>query len=110
MWTWLKKWGWALVGAIAVLLGAGWLWDRKTGELGRVQDKLAVAQAKNRIAELQMVREQLTERLGENDQAIEQLDRQLAENKRTLVEAHEHGRDLTDEEIEDAFERLLSHQ
>jgi hypothetical protein len=108
MWTWLKKWGWALLGFVAVLLGAGWLWDRKAGELGRAKDKLAVAQAKHRIAELRMVREQLTERLGENDQAIEQLDRQLLDNKRLLVRAYEHGEDLSDAEIEEAFERLLS--
>jgi hypothetical protein len=107
-WTWLKRWGLAIAGALAVVLGAGWLWHRRSTALGRVTDKLAVEKARTQIAELQGMRTMLTERLDEKDEAIRTIDEQLAENKRRIVEAHEYGEGMTDAEIEEAFKRLLS--
>lgn len=110
VWVWLKKWGGLLFGAVAagllVVLGAGWLWRRRVAELGRIRDELAVERARQEIAHLRGIREEIASRVEEKDEAIEAIDRKLAENRRAIVEAHEHGQGLTDEEVEDAFARL----
>lgn len=107
VWAWLKRWGAAVAGGLLFLLGAGWLWRRKASELGRVKDELAVERAKSAIARLEGVREEVKRQVGEKDEAIEQIDRQLLENKRAIVEAHEHGEGLSDEEVLEAFRRVL---
>ncbi len=107
MLAWLKKWGAWLLAGIGVLLGAGWLWRLRDEQLGRLKDKAIVNEARVEIAKLQGMRDQLTERLEDNDQAIQDIDRSLAENKRKLIEAYEYGQELSDEEVEAAFIRLL---
>lgn len=106
VWEWLKKWGAAIAGVLLAVLGAGWLWQRKSRELGRVKDRLAVERVKRDIARLQGMRKEISKRVGEKDEAIEGIDRQLAENRRAIVEAHEHGEGMSDEEVDEAFRRL----
>lgn len=109
-WAWLKKWGaWLFGGIAAVLLavlGGGWLWRRKTRELGRVKDRLAVAEATKRRAHLQGVREEIKRQVGEDDEAISEIDDQLKTNAREIADAHEGGKDMTDEEVLDELARL----
>lgn len=109
-WAWLKKWGTALFGAIAavllLVLGGGWLWRRREQALGAVRDELAVEKAKGEIARLRGVREEVAREVGEKDEAIVEVDRQLAENRRKIVEAHEGGQSLSDEEVDALFARM----
>lgn len=106
-WAWIKK-RWApIFGAIVVVGGgvAGAYWLRRRA-LGRVQDELAVARAQKEIARLRGVRDEVARRVGEKDEVIEEIDSQLADNRRQIVEAHENGKGLNDEEVLRAFEAL----
>lgn len=107
---WLKEWGSWLFGGIAAallfVLGAGWLWRRKTRELGKVKDELAVAKATKNIERLRGLREEIKARVGEDDQAIAEIDEQLKDNARALVEAHEGAEGMSDEEVLDELARL----
>lgn len=109
-WAWMKKWGGALFGGIAALLllilGGGWLWRREQNKLGRVRDELVVEKATSKIRELRAVRSEVALHAGEKDQAIQQIDAQIAEQRIVVAEAHEHGADLSAEELEDEFARL----
>jgi len=99
VWAWLKKWGAVILGGLAVLLGAGWLWKTYKGKLGKVKDKLAVAEATKKIAALRATREVLKERVGEKDEAMANIERLLVVNQRRLVAAHAGGEGLSDEEM-----------
>lgn len=105
-WAWLRKWGLAIAGILLLALGAGWLWRRKQRELGRVRDQLAVEESRREIAALQAQRDAVLARVDEHEPEVAAIDRQLADNRRRIVEAHEHGRGLSDEEVEDAFAKL----
>jgi hypothetical protein len=105
-WAAVKKWAGWLVGGLAVLLGAGWLWRRRERELGQLKDKAQAAEAKRAIAHLQGRREELARELGEQDEAVQALEEALRKNRRRLVEAHEGGEELSDDEVERAFARL----
>jgi len=106
VWAWLKKWGALLFGVLLVLVGAGWLWQRRSNELGRVKDELAVSKAKERIAFLKGQREEVARAVGEDDDAVKIIDDELARNRREVIEAHEFGQGMTDQEVADAFDRL----
>lgn len=105
-WEWLKKAGVWIVGVLLLLIGAGWLWQRQRSALGRVRDELAVERATKEVERLRAVRKEIHARVGEKDDAIEEVDRQLRVNTRQIVEAHENGEGLDDDEVADAFARL----
>ena len=105
-WPWLKKWGAAILGGIVAILGAVLLFKTYKGKLGKVKDELAIAEAIKEIGKLQGVRSAIEERVGEKDEAIGIIDHKLAENRRRIVEAHEGGEDLTDEEVLEEYARL----
>lgn len=106
-WAWIKKYWAPILSAIAALVAGmvGVYWFRRRA-LGRVQDELAVARAQKEIARLRGAREEVTRRVGEKNEAIEEIDAQLADNRRQVVEAHENGQGLSDEEVLRAFEAL----
>lgn len=106
VWQWLKKWGAAILGALLVILGGGWLWQRHKRKVGRLKDELAVAEATKEIERLRGERTQLAERVGEKDAQITEIDDQIKRNKRKIVEAHEQGEGLSDDEIEQEFANL----
>lgn len=106
VWAWLRKWGALVVGVLLLVLGGGWLWRRREAALGRVRDELAVERAKREIERLRGQREEVARQVGEKDEAIAAIDSRLAENARKIVEAHEGGAGLTDEQVAEAFTRL----
>ena len=106
VWAWLKKWGLALAGLLLAILGAGWLWRRRSAALGELKDQLAVSEATKEITRLKALREEVAARVEEKDLAMEVLEEQLEKQKRKIVEAHELGQGLSDEEMEAAFARL----
>lgn len=105
-WPKVKKWGLALLSLIGVLLGAGWLWGKHKSKLGRLKDQVAVVEARKEMDKLRAVREEVASRVGEKDEIIDHIDRQLETNKRKIVEAYEHGEEMTDEEVRSAFSDL----
>ena len=105
-WSWLKKWGLALFAGLLTIVTFGAYARRRSLQLDAARDAAKVAEAKAKIEHLRGIREQLTERVEEKDEAIEAIDRELAAQKRKLVEAHEAGEGLTDQEVEEAFARL----
>jgi len=105
-WEWLKKAGVWIAGVLLLLLGAGWLWKRQRDALGKVRDQLAVERGLREVYRLRATREEVKKQVGEKDAAVEEIDRQLAENQRKIVEAHERGEGLSDDEVADAFARL----
>jgi hypothetical protein len=105
-WEWIKKWGAALAGVLLLFLGAGWLWRRQQAKIGKLKDRLAVEEATKKIEQLRAVRAELVERVGEKDEAIAEVDEQLYANKWKIIEAHEGGQGLTDDEMLEEFARL----
>ncbi len=109
-WAWLKRWGaWLAGGLVAVLgalIGAGWLWRRHKAQLGAARDEAAIAEARREMDTLRARREILAERLGEQDESIAQLDTAITASKRRIVELHEGGADVANEDLDDAFRRL----
>lgn len=105
-WAWLRAWGWALLLGLLGLLGAGWAIRRQHERLGEVQDALAVERAQRAIAELRGRRDQLLTEVTADHALVVSLDEDLAANKRKLVEAHVGGAGLTQDEVDDAFQKL----
>lgn len=105
-WPWLKKWGGWILGGLVAILTLGLVTKAVHSRLGKVKDELAIAEATKKIGELRATRVQIEERVEEKDEALAVIDRQLAENRRRIIEAHEGGEDLTDEEVLEEFARL----
>lgn len=106
LWQWLKKWSAVILGALLAIVGGGWLWQRHKRKVGRLKDRLAVAEATKEIERLRGEREQLSERVGDKDEEISKIDDEIKRNKRKIVEAHEQGEGLSDDEIEQEFANL----
>ena len=105
-WLFLKRWGLALFGVLAAIVTLGLYARHKQRELGAVKDELEIANATKEMARLRAQREMLAPQVKENDAVIEDLDSQMVRQKRRIIEAHENGRGLTDEEVVDEFARL----
>tara|TARA_Y100000310_G_scaffold250210_1_gene256395 strand:+ start:182 stop:529 length:348 start_codon:yes stop_codon:yes gene_type:complete len=105
-WPWLKKWGGWILGALVAILTLGLVAKAYKGRLGKVKDELAIAEATKEIGKLQEVRAAIEERVGEKDEAIDIIDHKLAENRRRIIEAHEGGEDLTDDEVLEEYAHL----
>ena len=105
-WPWLRKWGALILGIIAVIFGAGWLYKTYKGRLGKVKDELAIAEATKEIGKLRATRIEVAARVGEKDEAMGVIDHKLKENKRIIIEAHEGGENLSDEEVLEEFAHL----
>ena len=106
VWAWLKKYGALLLGGVLALLGAGWLWSRSKSKLGKVKDELAVAEATKEIARLKSAREAIERMVGEKGEALTLIDQKLDDNRLKIIQAHEGGEDMTDEELATAFADL----
>ncbi len=106
--AWFKKWWkWLLagLGALFAILTAGIIIHQRR-RLGRVKDELVVSEALKEVEKLRAVRAEIVDRVGEKDEAIAVIDEQLAENKRKIIEAHEGGENLSDEEVLEEFAQL----
>jgi len=111
-----KAWKWTryhvsqvlsiVVSLLLAILGIGWLWRRKSSQIGAVKDQLAVTQATSEIVKLRALRADLKARVGDKDEAIGLVDEELKRNQRLVVEAHEQGDGLSDQEVADEFARL----
>jgi hypothetical protein len=106
IWQWLKRFGLAIAGVVLALAGVGWLWARHRESVGALQDELAVERAQNAIRELKAVRAHVLNSADVKKEQIESIDADIARNKRAIIEAHENGKGLSDDEVEDAFARL----
>lgn len=104
---WIKRWGGAIGGLAIVVIGAGWLWRRQQNALGKVKDKLAVAEATKAIARLQGQREEVAKRVGETDMLVEELDAEIALQRQRVIDAHEVDPDLSEEEVAARLRRVL---
>lgn len=103
-----RAWGW-LVGIATILLAGIGLYSyhrAKVRELGRVKDDLALQRATEEVRALRKVREEIAKEVEADDGRLRRLDAELARNARDIVEAHEGGQGLSDEEVLDAFARL----
>lgn len=106
--AWFKKWWkWILAaaGVLFAILTAGII-VRQVRSLGKVKDQLAIAEATKEIEKLRAVRQEIAARVGEKDEAIEVVDEKLAANRRQIIEAHENGQGMSDEEVDAAFAAL----
>lgn len=105
-WAWVKRWGAAIAGVLLVVLGAGWLWRRQKAALGRAKDAAAIAEARREMDVLRATREEVARQVGEQDQAIAEIDARIAASKREIVDLHEGGEDIPDDQLDDVFARL----
>lgn len=109
-WAWLKKWGGLLFGGIAsfllLILGSGWVYRRQKQALADAENEAVIAKAVGEIEQLKKTRAEVVERIGETDKAVGQIDRLIAVQKRRVVEASG-GEGMSDDELEEAFKRVL---
>lgn len=89
------------------MLGAGWLWRRRSAALGRVRDELAVSEATKRMGELRSARVEVERQVGDNAAAIASIDAQIAVERRKFVEAHDVDQDISDEELNRRLREVL---
>lgn len=106
-WDWLKRFGVWIAGALLLVIGAGWLWRRQRDELGKVKDRLAVAEATKEIARLRGQREEIAKRVGETDEVIDKIDAKIATHRQAVLDAYEVDPTLTDEEVAERLRRVL---
>lgn len=109
-WTWLRA-NWrsalaALGGFVLLMFGASWAWRRRGDLIGRLRDRATVAEAQRDIATIGARRQAIDEQSAEYADQIAAIDVQLASARRRAVEAHQTSRELTDEEVAEAFGRL----
>lgn len=101
---WFKRWWKYLVGGLAAVFSAVFLWRRR--KVGQLKDELAAERAKSEIQVLKAYRARMLEEGVAKDEDIERLDREIQKNKRAIVEAHENAEGLSDDEVETEFARL----
>jgi hypothetical protein len=103
---WLKKYGGFFIGGILVILGTGWIYQRRVTL--NVRDDLKVQRVKTKVAELQSVSNRLEEMNEEDEVIIAEIESQREEIKQEIEEAHEVS-GMTDEEVLSAFADLGYH-
>lgn len=107
VWAWVKEkavWVASAVGGLLLLLvGAGWIWQRRRG---RVPSAAQVESAKFRLGRLNEIQAEMVGRVGEKDLALDQLEREKTGFKRTLVAARVDVEALSDAEVVAEFARL----
>lgn len=105
-WAWLKKWGAWIAGALLVIVGAGWAWQRRGQLLGAARDAAVVAEAKRQMDATRATREEVARQVGEKDEAVQALDDRIARQRRLIVRLHEGGEALVGEDLEHAAREL----
>lgn len=104
--AWCKRWWGVLVAGVLLVLGAVGLYTRQRAQLGAALDEAAVADARRQMDALRAARVEVTSRADAKTEEIQALDAQIAESKRRIVDLHEHGTDVPDEQLDDAFASL----
>jgi alkylated DNA nucleotide flippase Atl1 len=104
--AWLEKWWAVLLGAVLAAVAAFLGWQHYSRKLGKLQDKLAVEQAGSAIRVLRAQRERIAEQRGETHAELVELDAAIAEQKRRIVESYSRGKELSDDEVEEALQEL----
>lgn len=106
IWTWLKRWGLALAGLLALVLGGGFLMRRQIAALGRAKDEAAVSEARREIDALRATRTEVASRTEEKSEQITALDARIRDVKREIIDLHEGGELIPDDQLDDAFAHL----
>lgn len=114
----LKVWGWikaagrwladnpiAIAGMVGAVVGAWFMWKRSTNKIASLEDAVAVAATKAKVAKAEGRASALEDQADEVGEEREELKRSIAESKRRVAEIHE-GKSLegkSDEEIAQLF-------
>lgn len=104
--TWLRKWWGLLAGALALLAGLVGVILVQRRQLANEADRARVAEGLSKVRELQARREEVAAQTGLVTAEIEQLDAQILESKRKILDLHQGGPDVPDDQLEAEFARL----
>lgn len=99
-----KAWA-ALLGALALVAGLGWLWRVREKRLS-AEARADVAEAKAKVDAARVRRDVLLESADESDARVRDLDRQIDENEIRILSHHESPEGLTRDQIREKLRRL----
>lgn len=107
VWAWLKKWGLAIAGVLAAILGAGIVWDASKRRTARLADELAVEKARRKVAALDAQRAALDARDEAHVEEIKRIETERQVIARETVALDRDVAAMSDEEVERAFRDLF---
>jgi hypothetical protein len=104
MWSWLKRWSTLILGVLLMLVGVGWLWQRRKrldaesrAKAARLNENISVAAA---------VRNRLLLEVDASEPQVRKLDEEIHSNERALLRLHDE--DPTEMSVDEIRERLAN--
>lgn len=104
--AWLRRWWGALAGLLLALAGLVGVILVQRRQLANEADRARVAEGLSRVRELRARREEVAAQVGAVSADVARIDEQLRESKRRILDLHEGGPDVPDDQLDEEFARL----
>lgn len=106
-WSWVKRWGAFLFGALLFVMGGSWFYRRERRKRLDAEARAQAADLKESIRNAKATRTRLLQEDQEQEPLIMRLDAKIRENERVLIELHEDNTaEMTTDEIRERLSQL----